>query len=148
MMDLAGWGIATLLVMIAVIIHYESILTISDKILPWTQRHFRGRRTMIVLVAALMGAHVAEIWMFAIATMVMAQFPTFGKLDGEFDGSFWSYIYYTTANFTSLGNDGIRASGPLRSLVVLETLSGLMLIAWSASFTYLKMEQLWQTRRK
>jgi hypothetical protein len=69
-------------------------------------------------------------------------------LRGEFDGDLHAFLYYSAANYTAVGNSNIHPFGPIRSIIVSETLAGLMMIAWSASFTYLKMEEIWRGHRK
>ncbi len=148
MIDILGWGIALALVIATMLIHYEVILMTSDYVIPWAQRRFHNRRVMIMMMAALMLGHIVEIWVFAAAMLAMAHFPELGSLAGDFDGSLNSFGYFSAVNYTSLGYGDISPHGPIRSIAVSETLCGLLMIAWSASFTYLKMEQIWTLRRR
>ena len=50
--------------------------------------------------------------------------------------------------YTSLGLGDIHPTGPMRLLVGLEALAGLMLIGWSSSFTYLSMRRFWDVSTK
>jgi hypothetical protein len=142
--DFIAWGAAALLVLITVSIHYEAMLTVSDHFIPWAQRHFHGRRVIAFAIAALMMGHIIEIWLWAAAYAVMAHANGFGTFKGTFDHGFHSYLYMSAVNYTSLGDNGIRPEGAVRTLVATETLVGMLMIAWSASFTYLKMEQIWK----
>jgi len=54
------------------------------------------------------------------------------------------YIAFSAETYTSLGLGDIRPVGVLRLLAGTETLTGLILIAWSASFTYLAMSRFWR----
>ena len=56
---------------------------------------------------------------------------------------FVDYLYFSTATYTSLGYGDIYPLGGLRLMAGIETITGLMMIAWSASFTYLTMEKFW-----
>ena len=47
-------------------------------------------------------------------------------------------------SYTSLGLGDVWPTGVLRLITGLEALNGLILIAWSASFTYLSMEKFWE----
>lgn len=48
--------------------------------------------------------------------------------------------------YTTVGYGDLLPSGPIRFVAAMEALLGLMLIAWSASFTYLEMQRFWQDR--
>ena len=48
--------------------------------------------------------------------------------------------------FTTVGFGDLAPSGPIRFLVGTEALLGFVLLAWSASFTYLEMEKNWRER--
>jgi hypothetical protein len=45
-----------------------------------------------------------------------------------------------------VGFGDLVPSGPIRFLSGMEALTGFVLIAWSASFTYLEMERFWRAR--
>lgn len=147
MIELCAWAIACLLVIITVIIHYEILSMVSDHVVPWAQHRFRGRRVIGISIATLMLGHIIEIWVFAFAMFGLLATNLFGSLTGEFDGSLSSYLYFSAVNYTSLGDNMIRPTGPIRAIAVSETLAGMMMIAWSASFAYLKMEQIWKSPR-
>ncbi|MDG1286377.1 MAG: ion channel [Rickettsiales bacterium] len=73
----------------------------------------------------------------------MVEVGHIGSLSGEFERGFLSYIYFSAATYSSLGIGDIFPKGPLRFVTGVEVLNGLVLIAWSASFTYLTMEKFW-----
>lgn len=150
MMDIAGWGIAASLIILTVAMHYETMRFVSDAVLPWAFRRFHNRRIMMVLIMTLILGHISEIWMFALAMFAMNFNPALGYLTGTFDGplGFNIFVYFSAANYTSLGYGDIMPHGALRNVSVSEALAGLLMIAWSASFTYLKMEQIWNLRRR
>jgi len=144
--DLIAWCIATLMVIVCVMVHYETMLLISDRLVPWGLRHAQGRRTTVLSIVALMLGHVAEIWLFAGTLIGLSKLPWFGGFGGQFSGDLGDYLYFSAVNYTSLGYGDIHPVGSMRAIAVTEALTGLMMIGWSASFTYLKMEQIWQTR--
>lgn len=146
MFDLIAWGIATLMVIVCVMVHYETMLLISDRLVPWGLRHAQGRRTIVLSIMALMLGHIVEIWLFAGTLMGLSQLQWFGGLGGAFTGHVGDFLYFSAVNYTSLGYGDIHPVGSMRAIAVTEALTGLMMIGWSASFTYLKMEQIWQTR--
>jgi len=50
------------------------------------------------------------------------------------------------AVYTTVGFGDITPEGPMRILVCIEALAGLVLITWSASFTFLVMQGYWRDR--
>jgi hypothetical protein len=120
----------------------------SDKVMPWAQKHVHGRRTIVIALAALMLAPIAEIWLFALALKLLVQFPALGALEGSSGGGWDDFLYLSSVDYTSPGDNGMHTTGPARALACSETLVGMMMIAWSASLTYLKMEQVWKGRTK
>ena len=146
MIDLLAWAIAAVMVAVSVLVHFETMTLISDRVVPWGVRRKQGRRTIVFALMALMVGHIVEIWLFALAIRVMLWFPAFGSIGGGFDGKLGDYLYFSAVNYTSLGYGEVFPLGTIRFVAVTEALTGLMMIGWSASFTYLKMEQLWQSR--
>ena len=146
MFDLIAWAVATVMAIISIIVHYETMSLVSDRLVPWGLRHGQGRRTIVLSLLALMLGHIIEIWLFALALFTLGLLPDFGGFGGNIDGGVTDYLYFSAVNYTSLGYGDIYPLGSLRAVAVTETLTGLTMIAWSASFTYLKMEQIWQSR--
>ncbi len=147
MMEFFGWAIAATLVIVTIGIHYEIIRIVSDVVIPWALRRFHDRRIMMLTIVTLIFGHIIEIWVFALAMLLMTLHPALGYLSGDFDGSLNTFLYFSAVNYTSTGYGDITPHGAIRSLAVSEALGGLMMIAWSASFTYLKMEHIWRLRR-
>lgn len=52
-------------------------------------------------------------------------------------------MYFSAETYTSLGFGDLTPHGPVRVLAGVEALTGLLLIGWSASFTYISMERFW-----
>ncbi len=143
-MELTGWMTGALLIAATVFLHYETMLTVSDRVMPWAQRRFRKHRIITALVIGLLLlGHIAEIWLFAFAYMAMNA-TDLGAITGGFDGSLNSYLTFSTVRYTSVGDPVWHPTGALACVSATETLVGLMMIGWSTSFTILKMEQLWR----
>ena len=54
--------------------------------------------------------------------------------------------YFSFTVFTTLGFGDIRPTGPVRFLAGLESLTGLLLIAWTASFLYYEIKRFWDEK--
>ena len=133
--------INTALVSMAVVVHYE-ILRMLSVIIPKLAVEHRLR--VIIGVFGTICAHVIEVWIFGIAMYLMIANGGFGTLQGNFDGSLLDCVYFSFTTYTSLGLGDIEPVGALRFLTGLESLTGLALITWSASFMFLEMRKFWE----
>lgn len=134
------YAINTLLVTSAVLVHYE-ILRHLSKLIPDIKIPHRLR--IVVGVYGALLAHVAEIWLFGIGYYTMLKWPSFGSLHGNFNGDLLDCVYFSFTNYTSLGYGDIEPLGDLRFTAGLESLTGLVLIGWTASFLYVEMTRFW-----
>ena len=135
----AGTALA---VALAVLLHYEGLALASR-----TLAGMRGHRRVKVLygIASVLGLHVLEIWIFGVAAWLLLLWPACGRL-GPGVPHLFDFVYFSAITFTTVGFGDLVPSGPIRFLSGMEALTGFVLIAWSASFTYLEMERFWGSR--
>jgi hypothetical protein len=124
---------------IAVVTHYEALFRLS-RLLP--KLPVRPQASILFGVFGALMAHVVEIWLFALAYYVMHH-QGWGYLEGNYDGSLLSSAYFSFTTFTTLGFGDIEPHGDLRYLTGIESLTGLVLITWSASFLFYEMQRNW-----
>nr|WP_255536354.1 ion channel [Pacificimonas pallii] len=102
---------------------------------------------MLLVIGVIFVAHLAEVFLYALGYLVMELWLGVGTLNGAREGggtdTLFDLFYFSIASYTTLGIGDIVPTGPMRLLTGIESLHGLVLIAWSSSFTYLMMEQLW-----
>jgi len=125
---------------LAVVIHYEFLYQFTMAMPKLRVRH---RFRILLGVFAALTAHAVEVWIFATAYYFMDKASDWGHLQGNYDGSLWSSAYFSFTAFTTLGLGDILPTGNLRYLVGLESLTGFVLITWTASFLYLEMTRYW-----
>ncbi len=130
----------SLLVAIAILIHYEMLYRLSNIIPKLTVRY--RFRVVIGLFGAVL-AHIVEVWIFALGYYFMINQEGYGSLTGNFNGTLMDCGYFSFTTYTSLGLGDIEPLGHLRFLVGLEGLTGLVLITWTASFMFLEMQKFW-----
>jgi len=135
---LLAFLINSLLITIAVTIHYEVLRLLSVTIPKLQIKH---RLRVIVGVFGTICAHVIEIWMFGLAFYLLTQYGDFGSLGGNFDGSLIDSVYFSFTNYTTVGYGDIEPFGALRFLAGVESLTGLSLITWSAPFMFIEMSK-------
>jgi hypothetical protein len=137
---LIAMGLSTLLVLSTVLIHYE-ILRLTSLLLP--RMNIPPRQRTLVVILASFTAHTLEVGLHATVFFLVTDHLGIGSFGGTLEHRFADYLYFSTATYTSLGYGDIYPLGGLRLMAGVETIIGLMMIAWSASFTYLTMEKFW-----
>jgi hypothetical protein len=124
----------------SVLLHYEGLLVTSRAL----NRMGGHRRTKVLYgIFSVLGLHVAEIWLFGLALWALLAWPACGTLGPDATHVF-DFVYFSAITFTTVGFGDLAPVGPIRFLSGTEALTGFVLIAWSASFTYLEMERYWR----
>ena len=137
-------GAATLLIVVlAVLLHYEASAVLSRFV---GATRMRQRPRMLVLIFGLMLAHVAEIWLFAVGAWLLLGVGGTGRLAGPHGTALLDVVYVSATTFTTLGYGDFVPVGHLRFLFGMEALTGLVLVTWSASLTFLEMQRHWEER--
>jgi hypothetical protein len=134
------WIANSLVVAVAVGLHYEFLYRLT-KFLP--RLRIRHRFRIVIGVIASLIAHALQIWIFALAYYYMHRGENWGQLGGAFNGSLTDAAYFSFTTYTTLGYGDIEPTGHLRFLAGIESLTGLVLITWTASFLYLEMRKDW-----
>jgi hypothetical protein len=133
-------AIALTLVVATVLIHYE-LLRGTSLLIP--RLAIPPRTRLLVVLGAVFVAHSLEVTLYAIALYTMHQHGALGGIAGTVEGTAFDFLYLSITSFTTLGVGDVFPTGPMRLVVAVESLNGLVLIGWSASFTYLAMEKFW-----
>ncbi len=129
--------VSFLVVVACIAIHYRSLVFISQ----FPMKDFSRHRWWInVLIFGALMTHVVEISLFAIAYYCLSHWPWLGKIQDASGEASTDYWYYSFVVFTSLGFGDVTPSGSIRMMTALETLTGLVLIAWTASFLIVQMQ--------
>jgi len=131
------------LVAMVVVLHYEA-LDRFNRGLPHLRLPPRFR--VLVLMFGLLAVHALEIWIFGVALYSVTQWPQLGRVAGVEHLQLLDAVYLSGTTYSTVGYGDLLPQGPLRLLLGMEALSGLMLVTWSASFTYLEMQRDWRVR--
>jgi hypothetical protein len=123
-----------------VLLHYEGLLFTSRRL---SSRSGHRHVKVLYAIASVMALHVTEIWLFGLALWLLLLSPDNGALaPGALH--MLDYIYFSAMTYTTVGFGDLVPRGAIRFLSGMEALTGFVLIAWSASFTYLEMERNWR----
>ena len=133
--------LSLLLVAATVIVHYEFLRLASAM----TGRlSIPGRTQILVIIAVVFVAHLVEVGLYTATYFACQNWWGLGGIHGDTEGGIVDYFYFSITTFTTLGFGDVQPRGPVRLIAGVESLNGLVLIGWSASFTYLSMERFWQ----
>jgi hypothetical protein len=141
------WLFAAIMVVVTVTVHYQVMAITSDRIIPWAQKRAPSRSVVAYGITGLLLGHIVEILLFALMMKILLYFPMWGSIQGDFGNGWGDFLYLSTVSYTTLGDSGVRLIGPIRAIAASESLVGLMMIIWSASFSYLNMKTIWERRR-
>ena len=134
--------VTALAVFACVMVHYEGLRTLSDKLPKNPVRH---RHRILLLIFSLLFLHIVEIWIFGGSYYLLLHLEAFGELKGAPGATFIDCIYFSASVFTTVGFGDIYPVGAIRTMVGTEAVAGLTLITWSASFTFLEMLKRWNS---
>ena len=119
-------------------VHFEALRLASSLLI--ALRVPNRLRVALAVVFALI-AHVVEVVLFCVGWVLLHRlgFAYLSQPDPDFE----DLLYFYLVTYTSLGYGDIVPLGPARVLAGVQSLVGLVLIAWTASFTYLQMRRYW-----
>lgn len=126
---------------IAVGIHYEALYRLS---VTMPKLSIRYRYRVIVGMIGAFIAHAVEVWLFAFTYLFVIRSGRFGGINGLADPDLMDCVYFSFVNYTTLGYGDITPYGLVRFTAGLEALTGLLLIAWTASFMYYEIRKYWE----
>jgi voltage-gated potassium channel Kch len=129
-----------LLVVATTLLHYEALRGLTALL---RRLHTKPRARLVVVMLATFAAHALEIVLYAAAMFGLVRIASTGSLGLDGAPPWSTFLYFSAETFTSLGYGDVVPNGPLRALSGVEALNGLLLIGWTASFTYVAMQHLW-----
>jgi hypothetical protein len=135
---LIGFITTAVLVILAVGVHYEMLSLISNGV---RRLKFNHRFRVGLAVLGALGAHFIEVVLFAIGWKLLI-LADLAHLSIE-NPTIVEILYFSASTYTSLGYGDIVPIGISGLLAGSQALTGLVLIAWTASFTYFEMHAFW-----
>lgn len=130
---------------LAVLLHYQGLALLSRGLrrLPG-----RPRPRIPLLILALLVLHGLSILLYGVAYFACVQVSGLGRIQALHPEvaveALLDFAYFSAVVYTTVGFGEIVPQGPLRALVGAEAVTGLTLITWSASFTFLEMQKYWR----
>jgi len=134
-------GVTIAVVVLCVIVHYEALGFLTARL---KRIQLRARPRILILIFAILFVHAAEVWIFGGAYYWLTAVHNYGELLGSHSMGFLDTVYFSAVCYSTLGLGDIIPTGDVRFLVGTESLTGFVLITWSASFTFVEMERFWR----
>lgn len=132
--------IACMLTLACVGVHYFFLNNLSKFLIT---RDFHTRRWVGFSILVLILAHVIEVSLYSLGYGLLDTYSEYGELVGAVRDDISDYWYFSFVVYTSLGFGDIIPTHNMRLMTAIETLTGLIMIAWSASFIYMQMQRCW-----
>lgn len=128
---------ACLLVLMCVGIHYRSLLSLS---LLHRRKQSHQRWWINILILGALATHVVEMSLFSLGYTLLCRDHHYGYIQNAAGEASTDYFYFSFVVFTSLGFGDLTPVGSIRMMTAIETLTGLVLIGWTASFLFVEMQ--------
>jgi len=139
-------SMAIIMIVIGIVIHNECLQYTTG--LLHRLRGLPPRLHVVIGVGMCFIAHIAEIIVYAFFHYALAENSVIDHSMVDQSLRFRDFVYFSAETYTSLGYGDIELlSENLRFLGGLEAMIGLVLIAWTASFTYFLMEKYWRDKK-
>ncbi len=119
-------------------LHFTALLLTTKAL-----ANFHGAHPVSIVFSLLFAvvAHLFEILIFALVLQFMLSHDMIRFSINAPD--FIDIFYFSGTTYTTVGYGDIVLIGAGRIIAVVESLMGLVLIAWTASFTYYEMNRKW-----
>jgi hypothetical protein len=128
----------------AVLIHFEGLVVLGRHLGRHSARvrlsGASGRWGMLWVIAGLLALHCLEIALFGATYWGLGWLLGLGDAQDGLLGA----IYLSATTYSTVGYGDVSPLVPLRFLMATESVVGLLLIAWSGSFTFLEMSRHWR----
>lgn len=135
--------VGTLLaVAVSVLLHYEGLYLMVKRYR--SGGGATGRRQMLLVILWLLLLHGLQIAIFGLGWWALLELPATGSVSNVLELHWHGALFLSTLAYTSLGFDTWVPQGAIRIMAGAEALTGLVMVAWSASFAFLQMQRHWK----
>jgi len=134
-------AISLALILLTALIHYEGLRLASNA---WRASAAPlGRTRVLIVILWIFLIHIVEICVYGVGLWFSDVVVDIGTFAGAREVGSFDYFYFSAEAFSTLGLGDIYPVGPLRLVASIEPITGLLLIGWSVSFTFIIMQRFW-----
>ena len=130
---LVATTISLLIIIITVFVHYTGLRGIAGLANRWDTSRYFVPPLLMFLIALL---HLVEIVFYGWVFYLLDQYTGIGGFTSKFEATARDYLYFSGANYTTLGMSNFYPEGGYKILSISEALAGFMVLTWSATFFY------------
>ncbi len=127
----------------SVLLHYEGLYRMGRYVRIRIANNKRQPVQVLLAIFGVMLLHMAQIVIFGTVWWGLLQFSGTGAVASIAHLQWHGALFLSSLSYTSLGFDSLVPIGAIRILASVEALTGLVLVAWSASFAFLLMQRHW-----
>ncbi len=131
--------ISVTLVMLVVSVH-QGMFQLLD-ILARRLTTVKPRHIAIGIIIGLI-AHLLEILLFAGGMQFLVGQGKYGELISDHPVEFTDVVYFSAITYTTVGYGDITPTNWLRFIVAIESLTGVVLVAWTASLIFIGVQRI------
>jgi len=135
-------AVTLLAVGVVVLVHYEGLTLLSTSLARRYEQH--TRRKVLYGIYWVLALHIVEIWIFGFSAWLLLKYPETGNVAGAHPLNLFDCVYLAAMTYTTVGFGDVAPVGPIRFMAGTMSLTGFVMITWSASFTYLEMARFWR----
>jgi hypothetical protein len=133
--------VSATLVIACVVFHGFALQVVAVKL--FRSKEFSFYRISVLISFAIV-AHLIEIVLFQIAYIWLVPNNRHGTIIGAESLDWRELFYFSAVTYTATGYGDLTPTGNMRLFATVEALTGLIMIAWTASFAFLVMQRYWQ----
>ena len=110
----------------------------------WSRNTSLRRWRIAFIIVVFIFVHMIEITIFAVSIGFLVNDGGYGSLTGVDVSDIGSLVYYSAITYTTVGYGDVTPVGDIRLFAAIEALSGMVLVAWTASVIFTVMQRIWR----
>lgn len=142
---LLALALAMFLTIAAVAVQLEGL-----NVLSWVSTRPKGAHRLLLsaVICGIIVLHILEAALFAVGYWLGEAVLHLGHFVGVHALTPFFYFYFAAETFTTQSLGDVYPLGALRMLASIEPITGLILIGWSTSFTFMLMNNYWEAKAR
>ena len=142
-----------LTIILAIFVGVYATIAVFYECLCFTSKYIHKKRlsprsTMFTTITVAFFAHALSIIIYACIYWILIHHFNFSGIEGNIENHFPTYLYFSATTYSSLGIGDVFPIESLRFLAGIQAINGLILITWSAAFSYTKIQKVHEARKK
>ena len=133
------------MLLMTVCIHYCGLRYVATYI---KNKDTTSHSVPIIAMFGITILHLFEIIIYAWIFYFFYTYTNLGAFTEKFEPGWQDYIYFSGANYTTLGMSDFYPEGHFKVFAITEALAGFMMLTWSATFFYSTVGQFLDNERK